>query len=92
MGTKGFIKRFLPFVAAFAVGIFVASFFVQISGPKYRGGKKVRIIKQLKLENEQLRMENLRLRNEIEAMTTETMNAAELPPLPPIPPMPAKAK
>lgn len=86
MGTKGFIKRFLPFVAAFAVGIFVASFFVQISGPKYRGGKKVRVIKKLKMENEQLRMENLRLRNEIEAMTTETMS--ELPP----PPMPVKAK
>jgi hypothetical protein len=89
MGTRGFIQRFLPFVAAFAVGIFVASFFVHISGPKFRGGKKARIIKQLKMENEQLRMENLRLRNEIEAMTTETMNSAELPPLPP---MPAQAK
>jgi hypothetical protein len=85
MGTKGFIQRFLPFVAAFAVGIFVASFFVQISGPRFSGGKKHRIIKQLKMENERLRMENLRLRNEIEAMNTDTTNAAELPPLPPMP-------
>jgi hypothetical protein len=34
-------------------------------------------------------MENLRLRNEIDAMTTETMNAIEMPPPPP---MPARAK
>ncbi|HMM78493.1 MAG TPA: hypothetical protein PKC65_00565 [Pyrinomonadaceae bacterium] len=31
-----FVKRFVPFVAAFAVGIFVASFFVDLRGPERR--------------------------------------------------------
>lgn len=71
MGTRGFIQRFLPFVAAFAVGIFVASFFVQISGPKFRSGKKARVIKELRAENERLRFENLRLRNELNSLRPE---------------------
>lgn len=71
MGTRGFIQRFLPFVAAFAVGIFVASFFVQISGPRFSGGKKTRVIRELRAENERLRLENLRLRNEVNSLRPE---------------------
>ncbi len=34
MDVMNFVKRFVPFVAAFAVGIFVASFFVDLRGPR----------------------------------------------------------
>ena len=31
MGNKGFLKRMLPFFATFAIGLFIASFFVSIN-------------------------------------------------------------
>lgn len=67
--TKGFFKRMLPFLATFAVGIFIASFFVSISTPSFRGrsfGGRHKEMKRLRLENEQLRNENLRLKNQVE--------------------------
>lgn len=70
MGSKGFLMRMVPFVAAFALGIFIASFFVNISTPRIgsRGsGHTYHKIKKLRLENERLRLENLRLRNELES-------------------------
>ena len=66
--SKGFIKRMLPFFATFAVGIFIASFFVNISGPSFRRGGKRQEIKRLRVEVEDLRNENLRLKNEIESL------------------------
>jgi len=59
----------LPFLATFAVGIFIASFFVSISGPNFRGrgwGGRHQEMKRLRLENEMLRNENLRLKNQME--------------------------
>lgn len=70
--TKGFFKRMLPFLATFAVGIFIASFFVSISGPNFRGrsfGGRHKEMKRLRLENEMLRNENLRLKNQMETQT-----------------------
>jgi len=68
MTHKGLIKRVLPFVATFAVGLFVASFFVSVSAPhigfRGRGWERHRRFEQLQIENEELRNENLRLRNE----------------------------
>lgn len=69
MGNKGFVRRMLPFLAAFTVGIFITSFFVNITGPGFRGrgfGKRHQEIKRLRIENEEQRIEILRLRNEIE--------------------------
>ena len=77
MGSKGFIKRMLPFLATFAVGIFVASFFVSISGPNFRGrsfGGRHKEMKRLRLENEMLRNENLRLKNQIETQVWVPMD------------------
>ena len=67
--SRGFIKRMLPFFATFAVGVFIASFFVSISGPNFRGprfGKRHHEMNRLRHENEQLRNENLRLKNQVE--------------------------
>lgn len=64
----GFIKRFLPFVVALGIGIFVASFFVELRKPTFRGhrGQRFHEMKRLRTENEALRNENLRLRNELD--------------------------
>lgn len=67
MGSKGFLKRMLPFFATFAVGIFIASFFVNIGGPSYRmRGKRFHEMQRLRIENEEQRNEILRLRDELE--------------------------
>ncbi len=67
MGSTGFIKRILPFLATFAVGIFIASFFVSVApsfGSNWKGRKAE--CRRMRLENERLRNENLRLRNQLE--------------------------
>ena len=58
----------LPFLATFAIGIFIASFFVTIGRPglRARGWERQRMNEQLRMENEELRNENLRLRNDLE--------------------------
>jgi hypothetical protein len=68
MQAMGWIKRVLPFVATFAIGIFVASFFVDVSASrdKCRRGRKFQEMHRLRAENEELRNENLRLRNEMD--------------------------
>jgi len=65
MGSKGWIKRVLPFFATFAVGIFIASFFVSVR-PNVNGHGRWRMrqeMDRLQVENDDLRNENLRLRN-----------------------------
>ena len=68
MGIKGFIIRMLPFVGTFAVGLFIASFFVNIGGTACNTRRgRFHEMKRLQMENEDLRNENLRLRNELES-------------------------
>ena len=67
MCSKGLFRRILPFFATFAVGLFIASFFVDISAPKLGRGRFARHeFQRVLVENEQLRNENLRLRNELD--------------------------
>ena len=66
MCTKGFFRRMVPFFAAFAIGVFIASFFVTIGGSRFRGrGMRYREARQLRMENQQLRQENMRLNREL---------------------------
>jgi hypothetical protein len=69
MCSKGFIRRMLPFFATFAVGLFIASFFVSVGAPRFRGRgwERHQMNERLRIENEELRNENLRLRNELES-------------------------
>lgn len=65
------LKRALPFFAALVIGVFIASFFVDLSRPRFgRGwrGHKHHEMKRLRIENEELKNENLRLRNQLETM------------------------
>ena len=69
MCCKGFIKRVVPFFLTFAVGLFIASFFVTIAAPRFefkRNWKKNhrQYDRQRELEIQSLREENMRLKNE----------------------------
>ena len=97
---RGLFKRFLPFFLTFAVGLFVASFFVAISSPSFnfrRGGShKHREIHRLKIENKELRKDVLRMKRELDEARRNsfdvTLPVEEVPtfemdvPLPPPPP------
>jgi len=67
------LKRALPFFVTFALGLVIASFFIDVSAPSFRGSrfKKCREAGRLRTENEQLRNENLRLRNELESLHSD---------------------
>ena len=92
MRWLGLVKRFVPFLLTFAVGLFIASFFVSVVAPSFqfknRGGNRHR-------ENHRLKQENKLLRERIERLEREkTMTLSEFemnldvppPPLPPPPP------
>ena len=70
MCCKGFVKRIVPFFLTFAVGLFIASFFVAVAAPNFqfksRNWKRNhrQYDRQMELENQRLRDENLRLKNE----------------------------
>ncbi len=74
MQYTGFIKRFLPFVATFAAGLFIASFFVTIGLPKFGSRHRERRhneVRALRVEVEQLRKEKCDLRRQLEGMKSE---------------------
>jgi hypothetical protein len=85
------LKRIIPFIATFAIGLIIASFFVNVI-PSFkfkRSGHRSR--HELRKENERLRIENERLKAESEIirevvpMRVEEMPNVELP-VQPIPP------
>ena len=92
---RGFIKRFFQFFVTFILGLFVASFFVAITAPKFqfKRGMKHREYHRLKYENRCLKEKNRQLERELEAQRfqseAEILNL-EVPP-PPMPPMPPPA-
>ena len=76
MHLKGFLKRFAPFFITFALGLFVASFFVTVALPSVRFNRNhrhQRFHRQMEFENQRLREENLRLKRAVEDIS-ETKN------------------
>jgi len=71
MCCEGFMKRIVPFFLTFAVGLFVASFFVTIAAPKFefnRGWRKhQQYHRMMESENRRLKEENARLKAEAQA-------------------------
>ncbi len=65
--SKGFITRALPFVAAFAVAVFITSFFVDLNRPRFGGfrARRHHEMNRLRIENQELRNENLRLQEQL---------------------------
>ena len=90
MCALGFVKRFLPFAATLVIGLFIASFFVDLTVPRFenrsRGWQKFQRIQQLRNENQQLREENRRLTQQVNELrqTTWTLDSHfDVPPVPP---------
>jgi hypothetical protein len=64
-----FIKRFIPFIATFTIGILAASFFIEMKVPGFGGMRARRQNKfhAIRAENEAMKNEILRLRNEMQS-------------------------
>ncbi len=104
MCCKGFAKRFLPFFLTFAVGLFIASFFVSIAAPSFqfpnRGSKRKHREEDLRrdLEIQTLREENLRLKSQqtdwdnADYQNLKYMPPPPMPLAPPAPPAPPTLK
>ncbi len=71
MCCKEFLKRVAPFFLTFAVGLFIASFFVTIAAPSFSfknrnwRGNHQRYHQKIESENQRLKDENFRLKKEI---------------------------
>ncbi|HYJ92232.1 MAG TPA: hypothetical protein VEV84_13050 [Pyrinomonadaceae bacterium] len=70
MCCKGMLKRVLPFFLTLAVGLFIASFFVDLSPAPFQSFENRRMrgfreYQQLKLENMELRDRNAQLQERI---------------------------
>lgn len=95
MTFLGVLKRALPFIATFAAGLFIASFFVSISSPSLnfsRKGNRCREARQLRIENDRLSRENADLRQQLEETGKYTVPAFEFDAAPPPPPPPPAKK
>ena len=91
--VKSVIKRIAPFFLTFAVGLFIASFFVSVAAPNFqfkRGFNKHRQMdRQMKVENQLLRDENERLKNRLNEMEKRDWVLSpelDVPPPPPVVP------
>ena len=85
MLSKAVFKRVVPFLLSFVAGLFIASFFVSLAVPDFsgfrRGPGKMREYRRMKMENEDLRRDNCRLKKELEAARSERDASFEsLPP------------
>ena len=96
MCCKGFVKRVVPFFLTFAVGLFIASFFVSIAAPNFQFNRGRRNHRQydrrIESENQQLREENSRLKRELAEKDDVTVSGfyLDVPPPPPMPPTPPR--
>ncbi len=98
MRLLGLVKRFVPFLLTFAVGLFIASFFVSVVAPSFqfknRGWGKNRENHRLKHENQRLRQRVERLEREKRMTNSEFEMNLDVPPppMPPIPPPPPRMR
>jgi len=85
----GLIKRILPFALTFAVGLFIASFFVSIAfpGERWRSGRprgnRWQEMQQLQMENQELRdrLRSMRMElNELRRSSTDLDQEFVVPP------------
>ena len=100
MCNKSFVKRIVPFFLTFAVGLFIASFFVTIAAPKFGlGFRRERLERHLaddrrmELEYQQLKEKNSQLEKQLADKDSASESSFEVDavPAPPMPPMPPPA-
>ncbi len=93
MCCKGFFKRVVPFFLTFAVGLFIASFFISIAAPNFefnRGRRNHREYhRMMESKIQQLEDQNERLQKELSEKDAVEIKGIYLDvPAPPMPPMP----
>jgi len=100
---SSFVKRFAPFALTFALGLFIASFFVQVSAPRFQFRGRFNRHREWDQQRErritELEQENNRLQNrlnEIEKRDWVIEPNFDVPPPPPpkvneLPIMPMKS-
>lgn len=100
MCCKGFFSRIVPFFLTFAVGLFIASFFVTIAAPTFRfpfRGDRRRHSERdrmMEYENQRLNEENSLLRkqlNDTDKSSVKNLKYTfdyDVPPVPLTPPAP----
>ncbi len=76
MQYPNLFKRIVPFALALALGLFVASFFVNLA-PSFRVGKGRGFRHQMKAEFRDLKLENERLKAEIGELKQHELNCKE---------------
>ena len=88
----GFLKRFVPFIVALGIGLFIASFFVTLSAPKVeiRSNWKHKKHSRLHRENRRLKRENCRLKKESRKKRRRVITIERRLNVPPPPPQPVK--
>ncbi len=101
MCCKGFVKRVVPFFLTFAVGLFIASFFVTIAAPNFQFRRDFRKHREyhrtMESKIQRLTEENARLKRELSERERHEMtnyafeNDFDIPP-PPMPPAPPRVK
>jgi len=105
MNFVSIIKRVAPFVLTFAVGLFIASFFVTVAAPNFKFNRGISKHRQyhrrIEAENQRLREENLRLKSRVSEMEkrdwvldeapTSIPNLPEAPAAPAVPVVPMKS-
>ena len=69
MCYTGLFKRIIPFVLAFAAGLFIASFFVSVAAPNFSNWRESR--RSRHREKQELRMEINDLRDELRNVKRE---------------------
>ena len=90
MGSKGWIKRVLPFFATFAIGIFIAGLF-GFGGPRFgrHGRWQMRAeMDRMRAELNDVKNENLRLKNSRCGDFDDNIEFDVTPDLPVVPPPP----
>jgi cell division protein FtsB len=97
MRWLGLIKRFVPFLLTFSLGLLIASFFVSVAAPGFQfrnRGWKHREFNRLKQENRQLRerIEQLERGKNITVSDFGMNLDVPPPPMPPLPPPPPRVR
>jgi hypothetical protein len=96
MCCLGVFKRVVPFLITFALGLFVASFFVSLAFPSFPASRrqmKMRECHRVQMNYEELQQENQRLRDELAEARAKMVRDFEsdirlaVPPPPPIAPI-----
>ena len=101
MRWLGLVKRFIPFLLTFSLGLLIASFFVSVAAPSFQFGNRAKNRGWKYREYNRLKHENRQLRERVERLEREkNMTVSEFdidvnvppPPMPPLPPPPPRVR